>query len=58
VPVAFVVVHAGLDARWGTFGSDGIYTQLFDTDDHADAMTALDSVDTPVLPENVVPLWG
>ncbi len=51
-------MHAGLDARWGTFGSDGIYTQLFDTDDHADAMTALDSVDTPVLPENVVSLWG
>ncbi|WP_244975101.1 tyrosine-type recombinase/integrase [Mycobacterium heckeshornense] len=35
-----------------------IYTHLFNTDDHADAMAALGAMATPTLPANVVPLHG
>jgi len=36
-----------------------IYTHLFNTDDHAEAMAALGAiVATPTLPANVVPLHG
>jgi hypothetical protein len=37
----------------------GIYTHLFNTDDHADAMAALGAMEAgPLHGENVVPLWG
>jgi integrase len=39
-----------------------IYTHLFNTDDHADAMAALGAMAAmaakPALPGNVVPLWS
>jgi hypothetical protein len=37
----------------------GIYTHLFNTDDHADAMAALDAMAAPaVTAANVIPLHG
>lgn len=40
--------------------TEHIYTHLFDTDDHADAMAALDALDQPLLPmaDNIVRLHG
>jgi integrase len=42
-----------------TTTTEHIYTHLFDTDDHSDAMAALDALDQPTIHgDNVVPLWG
>jgi integrase len=41
-----------------TTTTEHIYTHLFDTDDHADEMAALDTLDQPTLAENVIRLRG
>jgi integrase len=56
VPVREV---AKLMGHANTTTTEHIYTHLFDTEDHADAMAALDALDQPApTPDNVVSLWG
>jgi integrase len=53
VPVREVAKFMG---HTNTTTTEHIYTHLFDTDDHADAMAALDALDQPPLAGNVIRL--
>lgn len=55
VPVREVAKFMG---HANTTTTEHIYTHLFDTDDHAGAMAALDALDQPALAENVIRLRG